>query len=134
MVFWIFVILFVAGMIGCCCLWNDYDHNGLHIMSFGTAVISGIVALIMSIFVFDACVGIDGYTKKLQAHYDSMMYQYENDIYDNDNDFGKRELMVEITSWNESLAYKQEVQDDFWIGIFYPNIYDQFEFIELKGD
>lgn len=64
--------------------------------------------------------------------YEMLVYQYENDIYDNDNDLGKRELMEDIQKWNEDLAYRRKSQDDFWVGIFYPNVHDQFEFIELK--
>lgn len=133
MIFWIFVILLVIGIAGCIKYGNDYHNDGWFNVSLMAVVVGGLVSLIMACFIVSAHLGVDGYIKKLNAHYDSMVYQYENDIYDNDNDLGKRELMVEINSWNESLAYKQEVQDDFWIGIFYPNIYDQFEQIPLKG-
>ncbi len=70
---------------------------------------------------------------KYQKRYESLMYQYENNFYDNDNDVGKYELMSQIEKWNSDLAYKKELQRDFWLGVYYPNIYDQFEFIELDG-
>ena len=38
-----------------------------------------------------------------------------------------------IREWNEDLAYYQNAQDNFWFGIYYPNVFDQFEFIELKS-
>ena len=41
-------------------------------------------------------------------------------------------LMEDIEEWNTDLAYHKQIQRNFWVGIFYPNIYDDFEFIELR--
>lgn len=105
------------------------DYSGPFLV---IAIIGFIVAIIMLIVIIIENTNVDAYVAENQMRYEMLVYQYENDIYDNDNDLGKRDLMEDIQEWNEDLAYYREAQDDFWVGIFHPNVYDQFEFIELK--
>lgn len=125
MLFWMWVILFVAGFL--IALIDGWDDIGAGISAFGIFWL-----LIASVFLIGLNVGVNGRVAKLEARYDSLVYQYENDIYDNDNDLGKRDLMEDIQKWNEDLAANQKNQHDFWIGIYIPDIYDQFEYIDLK--
>ena len=39
--------------------------------------------------------------------------------------------MNQIQDWNTDLAYRKTIQRNFWVGIYYPNVYDEFEFINL---
>lgn len=97
------------------------------------SVVLGIVVLIMSMFIIDAHIGVEAYVAENEQIYASLVYQYENDVYDNDDDvIGKKQLYDQIQEWNKDLAGYKAKEKDFWIGIFYPNIYDQFEFIEYK--
>lgn len=124
MLFWTFVIIIIAGFV-----LFTYDLENLGI----TVSVIGIFGIIASVVVLAInYIGIDGYIARMNTRYETLVYQYENDIYDNDNDLGKRELMVDIQNWNEDLSSRRERQRDFWIGIYIPNIYDQFEYIELK--
>lgn len=63
--------------------------------------------------------------------YNSLTYQLEHDIYDNDNDIGKFKLYEKITDWNADLATGKVMQDNIWFGAFWHNYYDEFEFIEF---
>ena len=124
MLFWAFVIIVIAGFI---LFTFDWENLGIAISAIGIfGIIASVVALAINY------IGIDGYIARMNTRYETLVYQYENDIYDNDNDLGKRELMVDIQNWNEDLSSRRERQRDFWIGIYIPNIYDQFEYIELK--
>ena len=133
MLFWLFVIVMVIGIL----LLVLDDHflfdNDLAINTGLTMVFSGCLAVLVSILIIAfSCIGLDAKVERYNTRYESLVYQYENDIYDNDNDVGKKELMDDIQEWNEDISYYKEMQYDFWLGIYYPNIYDQFEKIELK--
>jgi hypothetical protein len=106
--------------------WPEY-------VAWTLSMILGFIAIIMGIIVADAYITADAKVEQYQMRYESLVYQYENDIYDGDDDVvGKRDLYTDIEEWNSDLAYHKRIQKNLWTGIFYPNIYDQFEFIEYK--
>ena len=130
MLLYAFIIMAVIGfvlMISSRDEWSSRYSFGLAAVVVGLVVcfIIGPIALINN-------ARAESDIAQLEARYDSLVYQYEYDIYDNDNDLGKRELMEDIRKWNENIARKQVLQDNFWVGVFIPDIYDQFELIEFS--
>jgi hypothetical protein len=127
MLFWIFVTILIAGII-----WYWMDE----LSDFAPAIIVvSAIAVGVSLFIIGINhIGKDAYIDKMEVRRDALVYQYENEIYENDNDLGKRELMEDIREWNEQLAHGKKIHDNFWVGIYYADYYTMFEPIELKGD
>ena len=126
MLFWILLILLIVGVVMLFTVSDDHLTMSASIFAIG---LFGVI--ISVVFLCVNYIGLDGEVKRNQVRYDSLMYQYENCLCDNDNDVGKKELMSEIQSWNEDLAWGKTMQRNPWIGIYIPNVYDQFDFIEL---
>lgn len=131
MLFWLFVIVFVGCLIGAIYFYYICHEDTADIFMF--LMIPAFFAVVISL------IGIGANHFELEAkieanrvRYEMLRYQYENDMYDNDNDVGKYELIKDIRCWNENLAENKKLQRDFWIGIYIPNIYDDFEFISLE--
>ena len=102
-------------------------------VSLGVYVISSIAALVMTIFIIMGNISIRANVPAMRVRYESLVYQYENNLYENENDVGKKELMDQIQEWNEKIANGKTYQRDFWVGIFVPNVYDEFDFIEVES-
>ena len=133
MLFWIFVGIFVVALVMVIvCYYLDCDV-GVGLTEILT-VISGIAIVVSIAIMANSYIHADANVAKYQKRYESLTYQYENDFYNNDNDIGKYELVSQIEYWNTDLAYRKTIQRDFWLGIYYPNIYDQFEFIKLDKE
>lgn len=133
MLFWIFVIILVVSVVAAII----YERSDCYSETlFGCIMVPLIVSLlavvIMGLGLIFTYVDLDYDIAALNAEYESLTYQYENDMYENDNDIGKKELMDDIRAWNTKISGRQARQYDFWVGIFTPNIYDQFELIEYK--
>ena len=126
MLFWIFVALFIACVVWAYATYGDGFFSVLFSVILGIVVGASTISIVCDHASADATIARDKQT------YESLVYQYENNLYDNDNALGKKELMNQIQEWNENLAAKQKLQDNFWVGIYYPNIYDQFELIDLS--
>ena len=108
-------------------IWDTIDI-ALIVTTVVLAVIVGIMLIILLVNYGTA----DGFVVANEQRYESLVYQLENDVYENDNDLGKKELYDSIQEWNEDLAVGKTYERSFWWGIFYPNVYEQFDFIELK--
>lgn len=111
---------------------DEYDFREM--IGFVSSLLAGLaylVLLIMVILAIGANFGIKGQIAANQQLYNSLVYQLDNDLYDNDNDVGKKELYEKITNWNTDLARGKIMQHDPWLGIFYPNIYDNFDLIQF---
>ena len=100
----------------------------------------GILILVIAAVGFLACIiahgviflSADGTAAALQARYDTLMYQVEHHLYEDEvMSVSMRDFMKEITEWNTELATNQALQNNIWVSIFYPNIYNNFNFITL---
>ena len=75
--------------------------------------------------------GADAYLASMQEKRSALVYQLENDIYDNDNDLGKKELYSEITEYNCDVAKGKIMQNNIWVYNLYADVYDDLELIEF---
>lgn len=129
--FIVFMILLAVGLTAATIILYNRDYDGcstvcglLAAALFMAVIVIGIVAIVNNS-------GVNGQIAKLEATRDSLVYQAENDIYENDNDLGKKQLADQIQEWNEKIVYGKEMQRNFMWGFLYPNIYDQFEPIPI---
>ena len=93
-----------------------------------------VIAAIMCICLFCIYGSARGKDAAMQAEYEALVYQMENDIYNDGGDdvVGKKELYDEVKEWNSDLATAKIYVKDFWWGIFWPNYYENLQPIELK--
>ena len=124
------VLISVALFVIAYCI-DDYAHSDLALAMrlFGGFIAGAVVIMLIYAAVNHISAGANIEMNK--ARYDSLVYQAEAQLYNNDNDLGKKELANQIQEWNEDLASHKKLQRDIWVGIFYPNIFDEFEFIPV---
>ena len=132
MIFWITLIAFVVFLVLAIIFADSWDFDWIGMFSAVLTFVSGIAAAIMLIVIIVNNVGVEAKIEASQQRYDSLVYQAENNLYENDNDLGKKDLANQIQEWNEDLARGKTLQNDFWVGIFIPDIYDEFEFIPMS--
>lgn len=151
MVFWIALILTALGIafmvatvkIGKKFRWGEDDNNkyiefvyrhddGLLFGGGTVAVISGLVVLIMLIAIIASSCGINAKVHMWRETYTALTYKLESGACRDEFGLLSKEIIDEVQDWNQNVAYNQNIQRDFWIGIFYPNVFDEFEMIDYE--
>ena len=100
-------------------------------------VIAGIMACVIFISSIALLVSYStagGERAMLEAEYATLCWEVENQVYNDGGDdvVGKKELYNQVREWNKDLARNQYYEKNFWVGIFYPDIYGDLKLIELK--
>ena len=110
---------------------NKYDAEGLGIASATIAVFAGLALVVGSIVFFCIYSSADATAAEYNAERQSLIYQLENNLYDNNNDLGKKDLYDQITEYNKDVVSGRELHNKFLTACFYPDIYDDLELIEF---
>ena len=65
--------------------------------------------------------------------YKALTYKLESKACRDEFGLLSKSVVDEVQKWNENIATKKHQQSNSWIGIFVPNIYDQFNTIDFTG-
>lgn len=103
-------------------------------ISIVLAVLFFIISAVLGVIAISASVGSESYLASMQEKRNALVYQLENNLYDNDNDLGKKELYSEITEYNCDVAKGKIMQDNIWVYNLYADVYDDLELIEFDEE
>lgn len=145
MLFWLCLIILIVGIglviVGKMKWFDTRNENKLRkflyqnnctIKSFGwgTVIISGIIMVIMIVIFACIYIGVNAQVERNKERYNAITYKVESGSCRDEFGLLNKEVIDEIQDWNEDVTYYKIFQKDFWVGIFVPNIYDQFETID----
>lgn len=133
MIFWIFVIALVIGIILFALSENCSFFYSWDLFAIVDIYISIIVIAIMGVIIAVTHVTANGEKLANEQRYDSLIYKAETESIRDEFGIVNKEYIDEVQAWNEDVIKYKEWQRDFWIGIFIPNIYDDFETIDLEN-
>lgn len=102
-------------------------------------LITGILIGIFSVIVLITTIRISSNYIRAEADkamnqelYNSLIYKAETESIRDDFGIVNKEYIDEVQNWNTNLVNYQTITHNFWIGIFYPDWYDEFETIDLE--
>ena len=142
MLFWLFVIILVVGVALIVVGNINWDSNKHHFLyrndcdiecaGMIISVISGIVLAIMLVIICCTHFNVDAKVAANKERYTALEYKVTSGACRDEFGLLSKEVVDEVQDWNEDLVYYQNIQDNFWLGIFYPNVFDQFETIDYE--
>ena len=126
MLFWSFIILFVVGII----LYKVFEFELLGEL---VTAISGFAVLISLFLIIGEYTTMDSYLEKTREQYKAITYKIESDTCRDEFELLNKEVIDEIQEWNKDVRFYHNIQDNFWLGIYYPNVFDEFETIDYES-
>ena len=136
MILWISIVITIISVILFAVSYNKFNDTWdvINFISLALAILFGASSAILGAIAVSASVGSESYLASMQEKRNALVYQLENNLYDNDNDLGKKELYSEITEYNCDVANGKIMQDNIWVYNLYSDVYDDLELIEFDAE
>ena len=133
MILWISIAITIISVLVLIISINKFSNfwDVISFISIALSVLFFIISVVLGVIALSASIGSESYLVSMQEKRNALVYQLENDLYDNDNDLGKKELYSEITEYNCDVAKGKIMQDNIWVYNLYSDVYDDLELIEF---
>lgn len=126
MLFWSFIILFIVGIV----LLKVFEFELLGEL---VTTLSGLAIIISLFLIIGEYTTMDSYLEKSREQYRAITYKIESDACRDEFGLLNKEVIDEIQEWNKDVVFNQSIQDNFWVGIYFPNVFDEFETIDYES-
>ena len=111
-----------------------YWHDGaIRDVGIGMTIFSTFAVVIMLFCIIFSHSNVEARLEREREIYDALTYKMESTTCRDEFGFLSKEVIDEVQEWNKDVRYYQTVQDDLWVGIFYPNVFDEFETIDYES-
>lgn len=139
MILWISIAITIISALVLIISLNKFSNfcvfwDAIASISIALTVLFFIISAVLGVIAVSASVGSESYLASMQEKRNALVYQLENDLYDNDNDLGKKELYSEIIEYNCDVAKGKIMQDNIWVYNLYSDVYDDLELIEFDEE
>ena len=136
MILWISIAITIISVLVMIISFNKFNDTWdvINFISLALAVLFFIVSVVLGVIAISASVGSESYLASMQEKRNALVYQLENDLYDNGNDLGKKELYSEIAEYNCDVAKGKIMQNNIWVYNLYSDVYDDLELIEFDAE
>ena len=128
MLFWFTLVLFIISL-AVAIIHPSYIES---IGGFLITLCLGLAMLAMIICISYQYICFDSQVEAIQERHDALMFRLENEELRDEFGLINNDLVFSIRLWNEELRRVKKFHDNFWIGIFNPNVYEGFDCIDYN--
>lgn len=142
MIFWLSVIIFTVGIviliangIGRALSYKyEYSNTSEFILIFGVAVafIGAVWLLIAGLPLVISQTTITATKQANVEKYKALTYKLESEACRDQFGLLGKEIIDEVQYWNTDITYYKSMEDNFWMGIYYPDVYGDLGTIDYE--
>ena len=122
----LFVSAFLVNHLG-----NCYSDVPWLLRAFAIIFIVLSVCFAIPAFFVNQCAESSTTTYRIQ--YETLVYQLENGAYENVVEYNRKDLMDDICDYNSHVESGRILSKNAWIGVYYPEDWDNLPLIELEN-
>ena len=142
MIFWLSVIIFTVGVVMLIAngIWRalnykyEYSNTSEFILIFGVAVafIGAVWLLIAGLLLAISQTTITAIRQANAEKYKALTYKLESEACRDQFGLLNKEIIDEVQSWNVKVTYYKAMENNFWVGIYYPDVYGNLGMIDYE--
>lgn len=142
MIFWLSVIIFTVGIviliangIGRALSYKyEYSNVSAFILSFGVVIslISVVWFLVAGLILLLTQTNVAAYRQVNAEKYKALTYKLESEACRDQFGLLNKEIIDEVQRWNVKVTYYKTMEDNFWVGIYYPDVYGDLGTIDYE--
>lgn len=134
MIFWFFLILTLIGasLIAYDCKKVPMSDIPM-IVGWILSIICGVITAVLLLVIVCNNANLEGQRLAAEEQYKALVYKARTEACRDEFGIINKEFIDEIQAWNMNCVRLKAKQDDFWFGIFVPDIYDDLKPIDLQN-